>query len=106
MGVETRQAIKKTKQPMVSKAVTPLSYGIHSDVDVKHDHHPHPATGGTQPHAERVDLRAGILDVALGKTFQTLHGQHSGRQRFEDTPGGGVRDVWREGQAISEPVVW
>ena len=45
-----------------------------SDVNVEHDRHPQPASGRAQPHTKRVDARAGIVQVAIGKAFQVFHG--------------------------------
>ncbi len=79
--METRQS-RRRKQKEKQPVVTTLHYygthwrhrEVHSDVDVKHDHHPQPATRGAQPHAKRADPRAGIMEVAIGKTFQAFHG--------------------------------
>ena len=66
---------------MIKKAGATLSYcynavvaagrygNASSDVNVEHDRHPQPASGGAQPHAKRVDARAGIMEVAIGKVL-------------------------------------
>ena len=68
--LETKVKTERNNHPVVSTVEpTPRSYGIHSGVHVKHDHHPQSATGGVQPHAKRVDARTGIMEVAIGKAF-------------------------------------
>ena len=79
MRVETRQTRKKIK-PCYRAAATP-SYchnaavaarrhgKVSSDIDVEHDRHPQPTSGGAQSHAKRVDARAGIMKVAIGKAY-------------------------------------
>ena len=91
---------------VVITASASISSPTDSDIDIKHDHHSQPSSGWGQPHAKCVDLRAGIIEVAIGEAFQAFLGRHSGGRRFGDAPGKGVRDVWHRRGAISDHIIW
>jgi hypothetical protein len=67
--VETRHTRKKTKLNCYNAVVAAGLLGNASDVNVEHNCHPQPASGGAQPHVKRVDARAGIMEIAIGKAF-------------------------------------
>jgi hypothetical protein len=75
-------------------------------INLKQDHHHEPATRGAQPYAKRVDLRVGIMEIAISKTFEIGHGRRSRMIIVGDVLRKWVRDVWHGSRGWGADVLY